>query len=133
MRAGFVAICFLAAASCSYEIDDPSVPQAQDIAELESALARHPCVGDLGLWERNYRFSRQTGLFSDYSLNPDFNVIEFHLRRAGTIRIDPDRRVVPWSKSQDWPDTNTIRSLEGRFKVDGGILEIGLCKPVVRD
>jgi hypothetical protein len=130
MRTGLIAICALAAAGCFQQVDDPSIPATEDIAELERALARHPCVGDLDGWERNYRFSKRSGLLTPYSLNPDFNVIEFHLRRAGTVTIEPGRTVMRWTEGQDWPDTGTTQSVDGRFTVDGSTLEISRCRPV---
>ena len=132
MRAGLIVVSALAVASCFQDIDDPSIPAAKDIAHLEDALSRHPCVGDLGLWERNYRFSRKTGLLTPYSLNPDFNIIEFHLRRAGTMTIEPGRHVMQWREAEDWPDTNTIRTVDGRFVVESDTLEVARCKPMAR-
>lgn len=120
----------LALASCSFEIDDASIPAEADIQRVERKLADHPCVGDLGQWERNYRYSRKTGLFSDYSLNPDLDVIEFHLRRAGTIAIAPGRNVMRTDQTPDWPDTRTIRTIDGRYKIEGGLLDLARCEPL---
>lgn len=128
MRAVLLGTAALAAAGCDWQADDPSIPSDSDIARVEAALARHPCVGDLNLWERNYRFSRKSGLLSAYSLNPDLDVIEFHLRRAGSITIMPGRNIVRWT-APDWPDSNTILSLDGQYKLLGGDLSLEECEP----
>ena len=131
MRTAIVAMTAFALLGCFYEVDDPSIPAENDLVLLEEKLARHPCVGDLSLWERNYRFSRKTGLFSPFSLNPDFNVIEFHLRLAGSIRIEPDKRVMRWSESEDWPDTSSTRTLDGRFSIETATLDVDRCQPIL--
>jgi hypothetical protein len=119
-------------AGCNADIDDAAVPPDADIARVELRLAEHPCVRDLDLWERSYRYSRKMGLFTAYSLNPDFNVVEFHLRRAGTATIVPGRKVMAHRQSGDWPDGPSIQSLDGRFQLDGGKLLISRCEPVAR-
>jgi hypothetical protein len=128
MKFQLVALGALCVAGCSYAVHDPSTPADQDIRQVEQALAAHPCVGNLDQWERNYRFSRKTGLFSPYSLNPDFNIIELHLRRAGTTRIEPGQRVMQWRENEDWPDSSTIRTLDGKFRIEDGMLQMAPCR-----
>ena len=130
MRVRPVAVALLLLAGCSANVDDTAVPSDVDIARLEARLAEHPCVGDLKEWERSYRFSRKTGLFTPYSLNPDLDVIEFHFRRAGTISIEPALKVMAPGQSGDWPDSAAIQSLEGRFTIAGGSLRLPRCKPI---
>lgn len=130
MRALSFAVALLLLASCNAHMDDRAVPSADDIARLEARLAEHPCVGDLKDWERSYRFSRKSGLLSPYSLNPDLDVIEFHFRRAGTVSIEPGRKVMAPDRSGDWPDSAAVQSLEGRFTITGGALSLSRCKPV---
>ena len=132
MRFRLVALGALTVVGCSYAVDDPSTPADQDIRRVEEVLAAHPCVGDLSKWERNYRFSRKIGLFSPYSLNPDFNIIELHLRRAGTTRIEPGRRVMQWRENEDWPDSSTIQALDGKFRIEDDALQMAACRPVPR-
>ena len=132
MKAPAFAAALLLSTACSVQVDDSSIPSGDDIARLEAALARHPCVGDLERWERSYRFSRKTGLISDYTFNPDFDVIEFHLRRAGTILIRPGVNVMTPTPGGDWPDSSPIRSVDGRFTLGSGELAVSRCDPAPR-
>lgn len=132
MRSVPIATVFLLLAGCNMEANDVSVPDEADIARLEAKLARHPCIGDLNAWERNYRYSRTTGLFTPYSLHPDLDVIEFHYRRAGTITIEAGRNVMLPGQDGDWPDSATVKSVEGTFKIEGGGLGVERCEPVAR-
>jgi hypothetical protein len=116
-------------AACGTDVDDDAVPAPSDIRRLEQRLSQHPCVGALDQWERNYRFSRKTGFFSPYSLNPDLDVIEFHLRRASTITIMPGRHVLKPGPGGDWPDSNPIESVDGRLTLSSGSLRLSGCPP----
>ena len=113
---------------CYQQAEDPSVPSNAQVARVEAALAKHRCVETLSKWERNYRFSRKTGLLSSYSLYPDFDVIEFHLRRVGTVTIAPNMKIMPWSQNGDWPDSRTIEALDGRYALSSGELRIFGCR-----
>ena len=115
---------------CNTSVEDDAVPSAGDIEQLENLLSQHACVRELGQWERNYRFSRKTGLFSSYSLNPDFDVIEFHLRRAGEIRIHAGRNVMAPAPAGDWPDSRPIRSIDGKYTIGSGALALAPCEPL---
>lgn len=132
MKALASASALLLLAGCDVQLDDTSVPSAEDIRRLETMLSKHPCVGDVGGWERNYRFSRKTGLLSDYTLNPDFDVIEFHLRRAGTISIEPRMSIMAPTPGGDWPDSSPIRSVDGKFTLGSGALTMSRCEPIAR-
>ena len=92
-------------AACHSEADDKAVPNAAVVERLEAKLAQHPCVASLEDWERNYRFSRKAGFVFPGSLNPDLDVIELHLRRAGTVTIRPGRNVMTPGPGGDWPDS----------------------------
>ena len=127
MKAAVTLPLLLALSACHGTVDDPSIPSASDVQRLEDQLSRRPCVGDLGKWERNYRFSRKSGLLSPYSLNPDLDVIEFHLRAVGTIAIRPGRNIM--AAGGDWPDSGTIRSIDGRFTLTTGKLALSGCGP----
>lgn len=115
--------------ACHNEAHDNSLPAANDIDRLERSLAAHPCVGALDQWERNYRFSRKDGLFSSHTLHPDFGVIEFHLRKVGTISVVAGRKVMPQRPDGDWPDSSPIQSIDGKFTVRNGSLNLGPCRP----
>ncbi|HEX2802495.1 MAG TPA: hypothetical protein VHN55_00715 [Sphingomicrobium sp.] len=111
-------------------VDDSAVPESPDIQRLEKQLAQHPCVGGLDGWQRNYRFSRKTGLFSPYSLSPDLDVIEFHLRRARTVTIAPGLNVLPPEAGGNWPDSQAIQTVDGRYRLTDGSLKLAPCNAV---
>jgi hypothetical protein len=110
-------------AGCSFDTGEGPLPAEADIDRLEAKLAGHPCVGDLNGWERSYRYSTKTGLLTPYSLNPDLDVIELHLRRAGTVTIQAGRTTFP-SASGGWPDSAAVQSIEGRYKVTARALDL---------
>ena len=118
------ALLFLAA--CGGIVDDTATPAAADIEQLESRLAAHPCIGYLARWERNYRFSRKAGFLSAHSLYPDLDVIEFHLRPVGTVRITAGRNVLQ-PRSADWPDSSPIKAIDGRYTLSSGALSLTGC------
>lgn len=118
------AALLLAVTSCHSQVDDKAVPSAADVARLETELARHSCVGDLQQWERNYRYSRKSGFLLPGSLNPDLDVIELHLRRAGTVTIRPGRYVMTPAPGGDWPDSRPIESVDGKFTLSTGSLSL---------
>ena len=118
---------FLVAGACSPERRADEVPSAEQIDRVETALSRSPCIGDLAQWERNYRYSRKAGMFFWHSINPDLEVIEMHLRQAGTVAVRPGRAVVEPSLSRDWPDIKGIRAIDGRFWLGNGRLQLRGC------
>ena len=122
------AACVLIAAALSgcYREDPEALPRDEHIEMVERSLANHPCVGDLNNWERYYRFAPATGL-SAYTTRSDLDVIEFHLRRAGALTIEPGLRVLRRGESDDWPDGRNVRALDGRFKIVGSALSISKC------
>ena len=130
MEMRFLAAAMLALAGCNATLSDIAVPEPSDIEKVEERLSRHPCVGDLGNWERNYRFARKSGLFTAYSLNPDLDVVEFHLRRTGTISIRPGRFVFEPRPGGDWLDSGPITSIDGRFTLSTGSLRLSKCEPI---
>lgn len=93
---------------------------------IEQRLAKHPCIGDLEKWERNYRFAKPTGL-SAYTAHADIDIVEFHLRRSGTTTIVPGRNVMRRGESDDWPDGKNIRSIDGRYKIGENRLSLSRC------
>lgn len=103
------------------------MPGDTDLAKLEQKLARHPCIGELDLWERSYRFKRTSGMFSSDST--DFSVIEFHFRRTGTITLVPGSKAVSPDDSENWPDSPSIETLSGRYNVKSGRLSVERCRP----
>ena len=105
-----------------------SVPSEQQIAAVEARLASHPCIGSLASWERNYRFGMSKRMFWPQSDHPNFDVIEFHLRRVGSVEIAPGRAGFS-TGSGDWPDSSSIRSIDGSFVITSGRLNVGRCKP----
>jgi hypothetical protein len=118
----------LLAAGCQAHVEDNAVPSAADIARLEAKLAKHPCIGDLQQWERNYRFSRKPAFLFPHSINPDLDVIELHLRRVGTVSILPTRNVMVPAPAGDWPDSRPIQSIDGRFTLSSGALALKRCQ-----
>ena len=125
------AALLLAATSCHSQVDDKAEPAPADVARLETQLARHPCVGDLRQWERNYRYSRKPGFLLPGSLNPDLDVVELHLRRVGTLTIRPGRYVMVPAPGGDWPDSRPIESIDGKFTLSTGTLNLQ-CRRVPR-
>ena len=126
MRIAALAAGIMIVGGCSYEASERPLPTEADVSRLEDKLTGHPCVGDLSEWERDYRYSMTTGLFTPYSLNPDLDIIEFRLRRAGTVTIHAGRKILP-SKRGSWPDSAAVQSVEGRYKIKGGGLTIHGC------
>jgi hypothetical protein len=122
-------LCLLLLA-CAAE-GDSSAPSEQQIAAVEAKLASHPCIGSLTSWERNYRFGMSKRMFWPQSDHPNFDVIEFHLRRAGSVQIAPGRAGFR-TGSGDWPDSSSIRSIDGSFVISSGRLNVGRCKPEPR-
>lgn len=108
---------------------ETEVPSEAFVDLIEQRLAAHPCVGDIGKWERSYRFARPTGL-SAYTAQADIDVIEFHLRRAGTTTISPGRIVMRRGELDDWPDGQYIRSIDGRYRLGNSTLHLSRCRPV---
>ena len=127
MRAAACIPAIAALAGC-YREEPEELPMDEHIAMVERSLARHPCVGNLSNWERYYRFAPATGI-SAYTTKSDLDVIEFHLRRAGTLTIEPGSRVLRRGDSDDWPDGRNVRALDGRFKIVGSALTISKCAP----
>jgi len=113
--------------ACAAE-GDSSVPSEQQIAKAEAKLASHPCIGALASWERNYRFGMSKRMFWPQSDHPNFDVIEFHLRRAGSVNIAGGRARFS-TGSGDWPDSSSIESIDGSFVISSGRLNVGRCKP----
>jgi len=111
--------------ACSVGSDD-AVPSEVHINLIEQRLEKHPCVGDLSKWERNYRFAKTSG-FSAYAANADIDVIEFHLRRAGATMIHPVRNIMRRGEIEDWPDGKYIRSIDGRYKLGENRLRVARC------
>lgn len=121
------ALC-LALAACAAD-SDSSVPTEEEIARIEAKLASHPCIGSLDRWERNYRYGMSKRVFWPDSDHSNLDVIEFHLRRAGTIVIAPTTGRFS-TGSGDWPDSSSIRSIDGSFVVSSGRLDVGRCQRV---
>lgn len=121
-----VAALLLSACSDSAEL---AVPSDNFIDLIEGKLANHRCVGDLSRWERTYRFAKPTG-FSAYTMHADIDVIEFHLRRAGTATVVAGRTVLPRGEADDWPDGKYVRSVDGRYKLGGAALQLSSCVPL---
>ena len=105
------------------------VPSDRLIDLVERDLASHPCVGDLSGWERTYRFAKPTG-FSAFTRHADLDVIEFHLRRAGTATVASGRTILRRGDGDDWPDGKYIRSIDGRYKIGGHALQLSQCTPL---
>lgn len=120
------ALCLLLLA-CAAE-EDSSTPSEQQIAAVEERLASHPCIGSLDGWERNYRFGMSKRMFWPQSDHPNFDVIEFHLRRAGSVTIAPGQARFS-TLSGDWPDSSSIETIDGSFVIGSGRLNVGRCKP----
>ena len=109
--------------------NEESLPGDVYIDLIEQKLAEHPCVGDLAQWERNYRYAKATGI-SAYTANADFDVIEFHLRRAGTTTIVAGRSVMPRGEVDGWPDGKYIRFVDGRYKIGENRMRLSRCAPL---
>lgn len=91
-------------------------------------MSKHPCIGSLDDWERNYRFAMSKRVFWPASDHPNFDVIEFHYRRAGTVKIAPGTKAVPIAHG-DWPDSSSIEAIEGSYVLTSGRLSVGRCTP----
>ena len=120
----------LALASCSQGGADPSAPRIHDVDRLETKIATHPCVREVEGWERNYRFGMSRRFFWPQSDHPDFDVIEFHYRRVGTLEIKAARNYFTTDASGDWPDSSPIRTVDGSFAITSGQLSIRRCQPL---
>ena len=127
MRSAPIILAFVFLGGC-YRENPEAAPSETQVAMVERRLAGHPCVGDLNDWERYYRFAPATGI-SAYTTRSDLDVIEFHLRRAGTFTIQPGVNVLRRADSDDWPDGRNVYSLDGRFKIVGDGLSISRCRP----
>lgn len=114
-------------AACSAAGDD-AVPGEDLVNFIEEKLAQHPCVGELAEWERNYRFAKHTGL-SAYRSPANRDVIEFHLRRAGTFIIRPGRNVMPRGQVDDWPDGKSVSFIDGRYHIGANQMYLSRCSP----
>lgn len=114
-------------AGCSQGGQD-AVPSMAHVNAIERKLADDPCIGELTRWERTYRFAKPHGL-SAYTAYSDPKVIEFHLRQAGTVAIEPGRRIIRRNALDDWPDGSYVRSIDGTFDVTKSALRLGPCPP----
>ena len=124
-----VAAALVALSGCTAEPEGPLVPRETDVARLEALLARHPCVGSLGEWERNYRLGYQAKTFWPGAFEPEFNLIQFRFRHTGPISIEPARNIVPLTDDHAWPDDPAVRKLSGIFNVRSGRLSMDRCRP----
>ncbi len=129
MRLSALTVAALLCAGCDTSVDDNATPAASDVDRLERLLAGHKCIHRLDAWERNYRFSRKSGLLSGHSMYPDLDVIEFHLRRAGTVAILPGRNVLAPKPGGDWPDSRPVETLDGKLALRSGRLSMTPCPP----
>lgn len=117
----------LSLTGCGQPVED-AVPVDSIIELVEARLATHPCIGDLNAWERNYRFAKSTG-YSAYTSHADLDVVEFHLRRAGSTTIAPGRNILRRDDVDDWPDGKGITSIDGRFRMSDKRLTMPPCPP----
>ena len=114
--------------ACSARSED-SLPDEVYINLIEQRLAKHPCVGDLANWERNYRFAKASGI-SAYTAQADFDVIELHFRHAGATTIHPSRNLLPRGEMDSWPEGKSIRTIDGRYKIGENRLRVSRCTPL---
>ena len=105
---------------------DVAAPHDSTIDLIEAKLADHPCIADLNEWERNYRFAKSSGL-SAYTAGVDREVVEFHLRRTGTVEIHPRRNVLRRGDLNDWPDGPYVQSVDGQFDMGTHVLRMPRC------
>ena len=124
-----MATALIALAGCADHAGQPLVPPETEVARLEAMLAKHPCVGTLGEWERNYRLGHQSNRFWPGTFKPEFDVIEFRFRHTGPISIIAARNIVPVGADQDWPDSPTVRTVTGKFNIKSGRLSLDRCEP----
>jgi hypothetical protein len=120
----------LALIACAAE-GESSIPRDDEVARIEAKLGSHPCIGSLESWERNYRYGMSKRVFWPQSDHPNLDVIEFHLRHVGTVVIAPSRSRFD-TGSGDWPDSSSIRSIDGSFVISSGRLNVGPCRRDVR-
>ena len=113
--------------ACAAE-GNSSMPSEQEIAKVEAKLASHSCIGSLASWERNYRYGMSKRIFWPQSDHPNFDVIEFHLRHVGSVEI-ASRSARFGTGKGDWPDSSSIRSIDGSFVLSSGRLNVANCKP----
>ena len=124
-----MATALIALAGCAEDPGQPLVPSVGDVARLEALLGRHPCVGTLEEWERNYRLGHQSNRFWPGTFKPEFDVIEFRYRHTGPVSIKAARNIVPVGADHDWPDSPTVRTVTGKFNVRSGRLSLDRCQP----
>lgn len=126
-----VALAFaLLLMSCSTGDEDQTLPRSEDVERLEAKVSSHPCVGNLGEWERNYRFGMSSRMFWPQSDHPDLDIIEFHYRKVGSFTIRPERNLARPSAGRDWRDSSSIQTIDGSYKISSGRLNVASCKRV---
>ena len=130
MRVPIPVMLAILVTGCTQEPAHDPWPADKDIDRIETRLARHPCIGRLDRWERNYRAATKSGILWRHSATPDFGVIAFHYRRAGTVTITPGRNIVTAQSASDWPDSAGITAIDGLFNVKSGTLSLSRCQHV---
>lgn len=129
MHRKVVATALIALAGCTGDADQPLVPPENEVLRLEAILEKHPCVGSLDEWERNYRLGHQSSRFWPGTFKPEFDAIEFRYRHTGPVSITAARNIVPVGADHDWPDSPSVRTLTGKFNVKSGRLNVDRCRP----
>lgn len=115
-------------ASCAEEERSAAIPSGEDIARLEAALERNPCVGSLDKWERHYRFQTRRMTFNKTAVVANLGVIEFQLRPAGTTVSQPGFVVHAAEPVHPFPPVSREeRTLTGLFAIGSGKLNIRGC------
>jgi hypothetical protein len=97
-------------------------PPASLIKAVEAQIARDPCVGDLGRWERLYSFSL------DNRREVDETKVLFGYRQAGVDGFQAGKRVTfpgEWIR----PDDGDYDMVDGSFDRTTGKLIIEYCGP----
>lgn len=128
MRLPLLLVVLIPLAACDHDSQNPS-PTAFQVQQLEVALAKDDCIGDLARWERRYQFKIDVNRRSPQYGIVQADVIAFKLRRAeGSDAIQPRRVVLPAKPSLSYEvDDRPGYAAGGQFNTASGKISMGYC------
>lgn len=96
-------------------------PTWQLVNQVEAALSREPCIGNLDRWSRSYAFNMLP------ETTVDTAIVDFHLEGAGgPLGIKPGKRVTApdaWVRVDDRP----IRIVDGDYDLREHRIHVAFC------